>query len=146
MKSTNEEETKRMGCGVSTSHILQKYKTLTPYTTEDIAKHGPNLIGTEVHVIGYVGLCNGESQKHVVYSPFNKDEYGAYIKINVYRSGGSVRKLKKKFSGKAGTYFTVHDNQRTENAIVISMENPNDWQINLLLQINIIISNALIIQ
>ena len=119
-----------MGCGVSSSRILQKYKKLTPYTTEDIAKHGPNLIGTEVHVIGYVGLRNGESQKHVVYSPFNKDEYGVYIKINVYRSGGSGGKSKKKFSGKAGTYFTVHDNQRTENAIVISMENPNDWQIN----------------
>ena len=48
----------------------------------------------------------------------------------MYRSGGSGGKSKKKFSGKAGTYFTVHDNQRTENAIVISMENPNDWQIN----------------
>ena len=103
-----------MGCGVSTSHILQKYKTLTPYTTEDIAKHGPNLIGTEVHVIGYVGLRNGESQKHVVYSPFNKDEYGVYIKINVYRSGGSGGKSKKKFSGKAGTYFTVRQSTHGE--------------------------------
>ena len=119
-----------MGCGVSSSRILQKYKKLTPYTTDDIAKHGPNLIGTEVHVIGYVGLRNLESQKHVVYSPFNKDEYGVYIKINVYQPGYNGGKPKKKFIGKAGTYFTVHSNQRTENAIVISMENPNDWQIN----------------
>jgi hypothetical protein len=119
-----------MGCIVSLSPILQNFKRLTPYTTDDIAKHGPNLIGTEVHVIGYVGLRNGESQKHVVYSPFNKDEYGVYIKINVYQPGYNGAKSKKKFSGKAGTYFTVHNNQRTEDVVVISMENPNDWQIN----------------
>ena len=99
-----------MGCGAS-SKILRKYKLLTPYTPDQIAKHGPTLIGTEVHIVGYVGLCENNSKKHVVYSPFNRDEYGVYIKINVYAPGYNGRKSKNTFTGKAGIYFTLHNNK-----------------------------------
>ena len=119
-----------MGSGASSvGTIKKKYKRLPPFTPGEIAKHGPNLIGTEVHLIGYIGLCEEKSKRYVVYSPFNRDEYGVYIKINV-RKPLQGKTVKKTFTAKAGSCFTLCDGKGRDN-VVISMENADDWQANL---------------